>query len=129
MNGWKSVSLMKKYANCKQCGNDLVGNGEGVLLIEDEIFKRSCKCGWSIEVDEDDKPLRDLKVACWATTGAKRVYEIHDRKGKFYGFVDVNKLQALGYVKRINQPKKTEEFINTAEGKRWVDQNRFFHII
>lgn len=128
MNGFKSIKLMRKYAACVDCGNELVGDGEGVLLIEDDIFKRSCKCGWSIEVDEDGKPLLDLKVACWATIGPKRVYEIHDRQDRFYGYVDVNKLQKLGHVKRINHTEKTNDFINTPEGKRWVAQNRFFNI-
>ncbi|HZG81592.1 MAG TPA: DUF3797 domain-containing protein, partial [Brevibacillus sp.] len=46
MNAYRSVQLMRKYANCKKCGNDKVGDGEGTLIIEDNIFKRSCKCGW-----------------------------------------------------------------------------------
>lgn len=53
MNGWKSVQLIRKYAECPKCGNDKVGNGEGTLIIEDDTFTRTCKCGWSIEVKED----------------------------------------------------------------------------
>ncbi|WP_082866948.1 DUF3797 domain-containing protein [Paenibacillus elgii] len=52
MNAWKAVRLMRKYENCKDCGNDLIGDGEGTLEINGDTFKRSCKCGWSIEVKE-----------------------------------------------------------------------------
>lgn len=50
MNIVKSIELMRKYNGCPECGSDVVGNGEGTLEIEDDTFKRTCKCGWSIEV-------------------------------------------------------------------------------
>lgn len=50
MNPWKAVRLMRKYAKCKDCGNELIGDGEGTLEINGDTFKRTCKCGWSIEV-------------------------------------------------------------------------------
>ncbi|MBP1040394.1 DUF3797 domain-containing protein [Vagococcus sp. BWB3-3] len=43
---------MRKYNDCPACGNNRVGNGEGSLIVEDDVFKRTCKCGWSIIVDE-----------------------------------------------------------------------------
>ncbi|MGG4447611.1 DUF3797 domain-containing protein [Brevibacillus porteri] len=129
MNALKSVQLMRKYANCKECGNDKVGNSEGALLIEDDIFKRSCKCGWSIEVDENDNPLLNLKIAAWATIGPQRIYEIHDKDGRFFGYVNVNVLQQMGYVKRIDHSKKAEAFFNTPNGLAWVKQNRFFNVM
>ncbi|NRS50992.1 DUF3797 domain-containing protein [Brevibacillus sp. HB2.2] len=52
MNAWKAVQLMKKYSKCAECGSEVVGNGEGTLDINDDTFKRTCKCGWSIEVKE-----------------------------------------------------------------------------
>lgn len=55
MNAVKSVKLIRKYANCPNCGSDKIGNGEGTLEIDDDTFKRTCKCGWSVEVDENDK--------------------------------------------------------------------------
>lgn len=55
MNVLKSVQLMRKYNNCPACGSDKVGNGEGKLIIEDETFYRSCKCGWEVKTDEDGK--------------------------------------------------------------------------
>ena len=53
MNPIKAVQLMKKYSKCLECGNEKVGNGEGVFNIEDSSFFRSCKCGWEIEIDTD----------------------------------------------------------------------------
>lgn len=52
MDARKSVQLMRKYSKCENCGNEHVGNGEGTLEINDDIFKRTCKCGWSVEVKE-----------------------------------------------------------------------------
>lgn len=126
MNAHKSVVLMRKYSNCKECGSDKIGNDEGTLIIEDNIFRRSCKCGWSTELDEDGNPLLNLKVAFWATIGSRKIYELHDKDGKFFGYVSVNELQKMGYVKRIDQSKKADEFFNTTDGLNWVKKNRFF---
>jgi hypothetical protein len=57
MNVVDSIQLMNKYNNCLRCGSDKIGNGAGKLIIEDDTFHRSCKCGWSITVDENDKPV------------------------------------------------------------------------
>ena len=51
MNPLKAVQLMKEYSKCLDCGNEDIGDGEGVLSIEDNIFIRSCKCGWEIKID------------------------------------------------------------------------------
>jgi transcription elongation factor Elf1 len=50
MNAWKAVELMGVYNNCPDCGSEKLGNGEGTLEIEDDTFKRTCKCGWSVEI-------------------------------------------------------------------------------
>jgi hypothetical protein len=120
---------MRKYSNCKECGNDKIGDGEGTLTIEDNIFKRSCKCGWSIEVDENDNRLLNLKVKASATIGPRKIYELHEKDGRFFGYVSVNELQKMGYVKRIDHCKKAEEFFNTPEGLAWVKKNRFFNVL
>ena len=57
MNALKSVELLRKYSECQKCGSELIGNGEGTVEVNDDILKRTCKCGWSIEVDEDDNPV------------------------------------------------------------------------
>ncbi|HFK1435690.1 MULTISPECIES: DUF3797 domain-containing protein [Bacillus cereus group] len=53
MNAWKSVQLLRKYSKCKKCGNDKIGSGESTVEIQDDTFKRTCKCGWEVEVNED----------------------------------------------------------------------------
>jgi len=57
MNAMKSVELLRKYSKCADCGSDALGNGSGSVEITDNTFKRTCKCGWSVEVDESDKPI------------------------------------------------------------------------
>jgi transcription elongation factor Elf1 len=52
MNAVSAVNLMRKYNNCPKCGSDKVGHSEGTLEITDEVFRRTCKCGWGIEVKE-----------------------------------------------------------------------------
>jgi len=46
----KSLELVEKYSICPECGNGYIGNGEGTLVIEDHVFRRTCKCGWQVEI-------------------------------------------------------------------------------
>ena len=50
----RSTELMKKYAECPECGNDKISNGEGGLVINDHTFHRWCKCGWEVKETEED---------------------------------------------------------------------------
>lgn len=52
MNALKVALLVTKYAECPECGNSKVGNGQGTCEVEHGIFKRTCKCGWKVEVKE-----------------------------------------------------------------------------
>ena len=45
-----SIKLLNKYSDCPVCGNDKLGNSCGKLDIDDDIFFRSCKCGYSIKI-------------------------------------------------------------------------------
>lgn len=56
MNALRSFQLLKKYAECGGCGNKYIGIGEGTLAV-DATLKRTCKCGWSIEVNENDEEV------------------------------------------------------------------------
>ena len=51
----ESCELMNKYGKCPKCGCETVGNGTGTLEVDTEIgyFKRTCHCGWYIEIKED----------------------------------------------------------------------------
>lgn len=50
MDARKSIQLLRKYSKCQKCGNENVSDGEGTVGIEGDTFKRTCKCGWSVEV-------------------------------------------------------------------------------
>ncbi len=50
MNALAAMELIKKYAECPYCGNPCVSNGEGTIAIDDDNFKRTCKCGWSVKI-------------------------------------------------------------------------------
>ena len=58
MNALKSIDLMNKYVDCPCCGNEYIGNGQGGIIIEDDTFRRWCKCGYDITIDEDDNILK-----------------------------------------------------------------------
>lgn len=50
----RSLELMAKYTTCPECGNGYIANGEGKLIIEDDMFYRSCKCGWEIKIQDKE---------------------------------------------------------------------------
>lgn len=50
MNALKAVELLKKYNTCPDCGNEKVGDGEGSVEINEDVFKRKCKCGWMVKI-------------------------------------------------------------------------------
>ena len=54
MNLVDACDLMQKYAKCPKCGCDTVGAGTGTLECDTAAgyFKRTCQCGWGIEVIE-----------------------------------------------------------------------------
>lgn len=54
----KFWNYLKKYGVCPECGNELLGNRQGTLLIKDETFYRSCKCGFSIKLDSNMKEVK-----------------------------------------------------------------------
>lgn len=57
MNWLKSMELMGKYADCPTCGNKYIGNSQGGIIVEDDTFRRWCKCGFDITVNEDDEEI------------------------------------------------------------------------
>ena len=85
MNVKDSAKLMQIYAACPKCGCDAIGNGKGTLEVDTSIgyFKRTCHCGWFVEVkegvqevpdrvlqalellDEELVPQEEKEVRCW----------------------------------------------------------------
>lgn len=50
----ESCKLIEKYGKCPNCGCETIGNGTGTLEVDTEIgfFKRTCFCGWVVEIKE-----------------------------------------------------------------------------
>lgn len=51
MNVMIYLEIAPMINDCPNCGNGLVGNGEGTLKIDDDIVERTCKCGFSFTYD------------------------------------------------------------------------------
>lgn len=119
----EAMELTKKYGKCQECGSDKVGGepSEGSLSVLDEIFTRSCKCGWSITVD------RRIKHCATMTKrkGGKLVggvYEVSFHDCPFHKYLPLIELKERAGVKRIDQHKKIEEYLNSEEGRKWATE-------
>lgn len=117
----ESLELIKKYSKCPECGNDKVGGkpSEGALIIEDEIFTRSCKCGWSVTVDRRIKHIATLsKRKGGKLIGGVYEVRIHGQQGHKY--LPLLELKERSGVKRIDHNRKIEEWLNSKEGRKWA---------
>jgi hypothetical protein len=54
MNAMLFLQIMKKYGKCPDCGSEKLGNGEGTLEVDDDTFKRTCKCGFEKVIREGE---------------------------------------------------------------------------
>lgn len=54
MNITIAAKLMELYVACPKCGCEVIGNGKGTLECDTAagFFRRSCGCGWHVEVTE-----------------------------------------------------------------------------
>lgn len=113
------MELTKKYGICPECGNDKFGGNpsQGALIIEDEIFTRSCKCGWKVVID------KRIKVVAYTTRKRKGktsgVYEVRIH-GYGHKYLPLNELKELSGAIRVNQVKKIESWLNTDKGRKWA---------
>ena len=55
MTVMRYLKLLNKYAKCPECGCKEVGNGKGTVDADREkgYFKRTCHCGWYVEIIEE----------------------------------------------------------------------------
>lgn len=119
MNIRESSELMKKYNNCPECGSDNIGGepSQGALIIQDEVFTRSCKCGWSVTVD------RRIKCVAYMTCKRNRksdgIYEVSIH-GRGHKYLPLNELKEKANVRSVNQSSKIENWLNTREGRNWA---------
>lgn len=49
----RATALLEKYAVCPECGNQYLGNGEGSIEIDDNKFRRTCKCGFEVVITDN----------------------------------------------------------------------------
>lgn len=52
MNAFKVVELIDKYGKCPKCGNEMLGEGQGKLIVEEDSFTRECSCGFKVTIKE-----------------------------------------------------------------------------
>lgn len=118
MNMRDALELTNKYAACPECGNDKVGGEQGTLIIDNNIFIRTCNCGWSIKVD------KRIKVIASSTKRVGRksegILEVRIDDLPIHKYLPVNELKEKGVISRINQHNKAENWLNTPEGRRWA---------
>lgn len=62
MNVLKVMPLLKKYEKCPICGSSTIGNGQGGIIIENNNYTRTCKCGFFIKVNENGKVLVSVNM-------------------------------------------------------------------
>lgn len=53
----QTMKLLEEYGRCPGCGSQKLGNDEGSLEIQEQLFIRNCKCGFFVVVrlGEEDK--------------------------------------------------------------------------
>lgn len=54
MNMKRVLELLEKYETCPECGNTKIGNGEGALVIDINTFKKTCKCGFEVFIEDEE---------------------------------------------------------------------------
>lgn len=117
----ETLELMKKYNVCQECGNDKVRGepSQGSLSIENEIFTRKCKCGWSVVIDRRIKHCATLtKRKNNKLVGG--IYEVSIHGQLMNKYLPLIELKKRAGVKRINQHKKIESYLNSPEGREWA---------
>lgn len=54
MNAMDYVRIAPFINDCPSCGNQMVGNGQGSIEVNDNVVKRKCKCGFNFEYDSNN---------------------------------------------------------------------------
>ncbi|MGV2886012.1 DUF3797 domain-containing protein [Paenibacillus taichungensis] len=117
MDSYEFSALAKKYNVCPNCGSDKIDGQQGAMILKDEVFTRSCRCGWEVVVD------RRIKCVAFATFKVKGrtsgIYEVSIH-GRGHKYLPLNELKELSGVNRVNSASKFEEWLNTTEGRKWA---------
>lgn len=51
MNVMDYLKVAPLINDCPNCGNATVGGGKGTLNVDNNIVKRTCRCGFNFEYD------------------------------------------------------------------------------
>ena len=51
MNVMDYLRVAPLINDCPNCKNGIVGNGEGTLIVDENIVERTCKCGFNFKYD------------------------------------------------------------------------------
>ncbi|WP_099335826.1 DUF3797 domain-containing protein [Clostridium cadaveris] len=57
MDIYTVCKLLGTYGACPKCGNKYLGDGEGTLEVNETSFKRTCKCGFEINIDNESEEI------------------------------------------------------------------------
>ena len=112
--------LLRKYSTCLECGSKDIGGepSQGIINISDEIFARSCKCGWKVVVDRRIKHIStNTKKQGNKLVGGTYEVAIH---GQAHKILPLLELKEKAGVKRINQHQKIDSWLNSEEGRKWA---------
>lgn len=62
VNIHNSMELMKKYSRCPKCGSEEIGNGNGGVIVENNTFRRFCKCGYDVSLNGEGQKVDTIKM-------------------------------------------------------------------
>lgn len=60
MEAYKACELLSKHGKCINCGSEVVGEDRGNIIIEDDVFIRSCSCGCTVTIDLSKQKRKEI---------------------------------------------------------------------
>lgn len=79
--------VAKEVNNCPNCKSDRIGGEEGTLLVDENIFTRTCKCGFSFIYDVEKGTQRTKVRAAVKEAHMDFVKSLEGRPVEFTGKV------------------------------------------
>lgn len=61
MNFNSILKVLLDFSTCDICGSNKIGNGEGTITFEEDYFERTCICGWTVTVFQDELDAYDTE--------------------------------------------------------------------
>ena len=54
MNAYMTYLMFKEFARCPNCYEQHFGNGKGQLIIDTNLFHRTCDCGFEVKMNREE---------------------------------------------------------------------------